>query len=153
MENVLNQCKLGIILEITFIKESIILTRLVTLKKEKELLSSVSKYIVGISIWSFGNAYNYEYSPAQLEIVERPSSFRNYYVIEAYNNNQKLGLNNKIYIGENNIYIIDNKQRKIPLKQAIISSLEKFTQFKDRNIPTKTIQIAQQELQKLKSHP
>lgn len=122
-------------------------------EEEKAVLSILDKDIIGISILLFGNAYKYSYSPVQLEIIERPSSFRNYYVITAYDKDKKTAYNSELFVEDNNVFIFDYDQNKIPLREAMVNFLEVFLAFKDRDISPETIKVAEQELKRLKSHP
>ena len=122
-------------------------------EEEKAVLSILDKDIIGISILLFGNANKYNYSPVQLEIIERPSSFRNYYVIKAYDKDQETAYNSELFVEDNNISIFDYKRNKIPLREAMVNFLEVFLTFKDRGILPETRMIAEQELKRLKSQP
>ena len=123
--------------------------------EEQQILNRLNRDIVGISMMYQMSYYQYKYKPLQLEITERPDEFDPYFVIKAYDEQEGVGIRENLFVDAKTKepFVIDYEGSDVPLRQAIIKSLEEFLNFKDRDILPETRIIAEQELKRLKSHP
>lgn len=122
---------------------------------EKEILKQLDKDIVGISFLLAGNYVGFEGAPLQLEIIERPNAFSNFYIAKAYKNQDGVSLfGDDIYVDalSRHAYVRNYDEGFTPLKKEIVSYLERFVQS-EKDISSQVIQMAKQELERIKSHP
>lgn len=122
---------------------------------EKEILKQLDKDIVGISFLLARNYVGFEGTPLQLEIIEHPNAFSNFYIAKAYKDQQAVSLfGDDIYIdaSSGHAYVRNYDEGYVSLKDEIVSCLEELITFKEEVSP-KYLQIAKQELERIKSHP
>lgn len=120
---------------------------------EQEILTRLQHDIVGITLFAKSNYYDYIYAPVQLEITERPNLFRPYYVIKLYDNQDRIGLQDIIFVDAVSLvpYVNEYNGSRVPLQLAIMDRLTEFVESTKEGINGATKNIAQKELQRIKS--
>lgn len=126
-------------------------------EEEQEILNSLGKDIVGISIMYNKNRINYKYEPLQLEITERPIAYQPYYLIDAFEGDEKSSDSfPKLSVDKTTkkVSVIGRSQGANSLRQVMILDLENFLNSKKKyDILPETRRLAEKELERLKSQP
>lgn len=121
-------------------------------KEEQEILDKLNKDSIALGLRYIDN-YNIREYPSnaiQIEIIEKPSLERTYYVVSVFYNSENIDSGLDIYVDsmtKNSSFNANFDNTYIPLRFDLIKSLTRFLEKND--IHTETREIVEKELQRL----